>query len=419
MAGRRVPIIVFVAHTMNDKLTDGTHLYFDAKALLEEDLRVESVIVPEDSTGGDLIDKVLDNLQRSDYFLVLLTRAAIGQPWVCFEFGVARKAVASSNRPVLRNDKERLRRFVLLVPKLNQQWPGFCDQLIQIQWEKNAGVDPTTETLDGRKLKCTWNSGVRNEHVRAELGRRLLTGVFGGNLEHIVATHGRFPRSLYDLWLDAFAAWSRGDLFAVSRQPLTYWWKGDGLSYRETLKTLLPNRGRITRLTVWEKPEDAFPIADCAQFDDSMIARGAGRQEGFRYCCEEAKVYDMLYGFQVDCHDSVDDACYALLPTVCDRIPAGWEELLQYENQFVIKARGVLEETVTYELRYAREDEAGERFFSLHRAAKNEKKPIVSDVTLPNGLRIPGAGRISGFLEAIRQHHDSRCSQGHIILPAT
>ena len=418
-----VPIRVFVGHSDDDQIkpTRGREypLRTEAHRLLQDDLLLETRIVPLEQRGGDLREKVLSSIAESHYFLLILTPASIRRPWVNFEIGAASYSLGSR----IASEQEmgdRRQRFFILMPSRGCPQPEFVRGLVSFLWKEGSRTRPLAENLDkkGHHLHLQWPPGVlRTDCVRSRLGSQLLADVFRGKLPSVRTTSGRMSGEEYERWLNAFASWSCGSFLAISRQPLLYWWQGDGLTYRRNLERLRVLSPRIHRLTIWNKILDALPPRKAWNgLPRTRVARTVGRPATHSYCCDLSFTLDMLIGFAHDCHDPIEEAAYAFHCAVKDLLPRRWQEMLIYNNKHVIKAAAVQSAAIRYELASFNDSEA-QKLIDLFDLARR-KSPRVGWATLRPSFRVPGAGRIlRDFVLPLSRRHDERCPHGRTYAP--
>lgn len=412
----RVPIRVFVSHSDDDSLVkaDGSRvpLRDDAAELLSTDLLVRPEIVPIHRKRGDITRKIIELIQKSHYFLSILTKSSVGRPWVTFEFGVATQALASQDDSVSLDFEKRLYRFFVLEPDVKWTPPQFTivQPMVRIGWEQRAVHLFEKAVPKGHRLKQVWPRGVRNEHVRAEIGEYLLHDVFNGHVKPMPANKRLKPYQ-YEMWLNAFAAWSRARFMAVSRQRLVYWWKGHGARYMQRLAHLADASACIQRLTIWNTARDGFPLkrdgkptAELKRINDSRVANRVRRRAGFKYCCDIAKILDMLVGYMRDCHAPMYDAAYIFRDAVPEA-PQEPHEFLKYKDTYVLQTTGVNKQTVEYVL-HPDDDHVSVEFQRLFEEALAGSLHA-DDVLLTKKLTVRGAGSMQALVENIREYHDS------------
>jgi len=419
-----VPIYVFVSYAEDDLLHSDKAapmpLCDEVGHMLKTDLLVCPRLLKKGARPEDLAEQAAEYIHNSHYLLLLLTEQSATRPWVYFECGLAYSNLGKNYNLA---PSGCLHRILMLTPDLGFQPPNFPLPATKrrYQWHRNKVIHMNRETADDR-CRVIWPRGVRNHHVMEELGQVFLGDVFTNKLALLQSGQKFTSREQYEDWLNAFAAWSRTDFFAVSRQPLDYWWKGRGTKYRERLAAFSEGDDEVSlrRLTVWDSIADALPCSyRKLKIDDSKIATAVGRGLGHKYCCNLARDFDMLCGFAFSCHKPLDNACYIFSECIDpERIPDAWKhwnELLTYNDTFTLKVKGDLDEP-EYHL-FDSSDSDSIEFQDMFIQAHDGRLTTSAISFTPGGGCVNGSGTLKDFIIAIRDYHNCAVNHTRIALP--
>ena len=335
-------IRVFITHSNSDRCYDDGSLkkfHEFAKKLLEEDLRLESIVRENTQSSGPLRESILKMISECDYHIILLTPGSLARPWVIFEFGAGLAGLGSE----LKGFPQSLRRERVITiteegfDRARKPEAALYEDLVHKYW--TATSRPKKKRVDNTQIAIWPSTFYADKEIKNSLRQLLFQDTFKGRNGSALGhkdgkPKGSFVWDDYETWLETFNSWTCSKMLAMSRQPLKYWLE-DGGEYRDILKQNIKKGLRVARLSFWSKDSDI--LLDDWSDNREAVWQAVGRSGASQYGCQLCLTYDLLWLFLRQCHKLEDEAFYAFPEAIrrysrLEKIT----EILIYEEEFVL-----------------------------------------------------------------------------------